>query len=303
MEALEVEALEVEVPLEVGNMFTMKKCFLLFLFICLSCNDFGSLKLISNLSKNLEEVSGTEIVEKSKLIWMLNDGGNKSKIYGVSKKGKIIRDISIKAKNNDWEDLTSDENGNLYIGDFGNNYSKRKNLAILKIKHKDLSSSKKVHVEKIKFYYPNQSKFPPKKKKLYFDSEAFFYYKNAFYIFTKSRVKDKFGKTSLYKVPAKKGNHEAEFISEFDNGKTMDSWVTSADISKDGSKVALLTPASVLIFTNYKSDNFLSGDVKKIALKQISQKEGVAFKNKNTLLITDEKAHGVGGNFYELSIN
>ena len=281
----------------------MKQIINLFSFLLLaSCNNFGNLELVSNLSKNLEEVSGTEVVSNSKLIWMLNDGGNKAKIYGVSKKGKIVKDISVKAKNHDWEDLASDEKGNLYIGDFGNNESRRKNLAILKIKHKDLSSSKKIKVEKIKFYYPDQTKFPPKKKQYFYDSESFFYHKNFFYIFTKSRVKNKFGRTSLYRVPATVGNHKAEFISEFNNGKEMDSWITSADISKDGKKVALLSPSSVLIFSDFKKDDFLSGKLTKIHLDQISQKEGITFKNNNTLLITDEKAHGVGGNFYELAI-
>ena len=88
----------------------MKKiAFLFCLLVIISCTDFGELKLISNLSKHLEEVSGTEVVSNSKLIWMLNDGGNKSKIYGVSKKGKIVKVLTVKAKNNDWEDLTSDE--------------------------------------------------------------------------------------------------------------------------------------------------------------------------------------------------
>ena len=41
--------------------------------------------------------------------------------------------------------------------------------------------------------------------------------------------------------------------------------------------------------------------LKKIKLNYPSQKEGITFKNKNTLLITDEKAHGAGGNFYELT--
>lgn len=281
----------------------MKKyIFLLSFLLLISCQNFGELKLISNLSNDLDEVSGTEVVTNSNLIWMLNDGGNKSEIYGVSKKGKVKEKLIIKAKNNDWEDLASDEKGNLYIGDFGNNESKRKNLVILKIKHKDLASSKKVEVEKIKFQYPNQSKFPPKKKQYYFDAESFFYYNNSLYIFTKSRVRNKFGKTSLYKVPAKEGNQKAVLISEFNGCNEMDCWITSADISNDGSRVALLSPSSVLIFSDYKNDNFLSGKLTKIPLNYTSQKEGITFKDNTTLLITDEKAHGAGGNFYELKI-
>jgi hypothetical protein len=282
----------------------LKKIFFLLSVLCLlSCTNFGELKLISNLSKSLEEVSATEVVSSSKLIWMLNDRGNKSKIYGVSKKGKIVKVIKVNAKNNDWEDLTSDEKGNLYIGDFGNNESRRKNLAILKVNAKDLLSSKKVEVEKIRFYYPNQTNFPPKRKQLFFDAESFFFHKNSFYIFTKSRVKSKFGKTALYKIPATKGNHKAEFISDFNSCDEMNCWITSADISNDGKKVALLSPSSVLIFSEYNKDDFLSGKLTKIPFNYNSQKEGVTFKNNNTLLITDEKSHGVGGGFYELKIN
>jgi hypothetical protein len=282
----------------------LKKIFFLLSVLCLlSCTNFGELKLISNLSKSLEEVSGTEVVSNSKLIWMLNDRGNKSKIYGVSKKGKIVKVIKVNAKNNDWEDLTSDEKGNLYIGDFGNNESRRKNLAILKVNAKDLLSSKKVEVEKIRFYYPNQTNFPSKRKQLFFDAESFFYHKNSFYIFTKSRVKSKFGKTALYKIPATKGNHKAEFISDFNSCDEMNCWITSADISNDGKKVALLSPSSVLIFSDYNKDDFLSGKLTKMPFNYNSQKEGITFKDNNTILITDEKAHGVGGCLYELKIN
>ena len=282
----------------------MKKIFFLLSVLCLlSCTNLGKLKLISDLSKTLEEVSGTEVVLNSKLIWMLNDGGNKSKIYGVSKKGKIVKVLKVNAKNNDWEDLTSDKEGNLYIGDFGNNESRRKNLAILKVNLKDLSSSKKVEVEKIRFYYPNQTNFPPKTKKLFFDAESFFYHKNSFYIFTKSRVKSNFGKTGLYRIPATKGNHKAEFISDFNSCEGMNCWITSADISNDGKKVALLSPSCVLIFSEYKKDDFFSGRLTRIPFNYNSQKEGITFKVNNTLLITDEKAHGVGGGFYELKIN
>lgn len=282
----------------------LKKIFFLLSVLCLlSCTNFGELKLISNLSKSLEEVSGTEVVSSSKLIWMLNDKGNKSKIYGVSKKGKIVKVIKVNAKNNDWEDLTSDEKGNLYIGDFGNNESRRKNLAILKVNAKDLLSSKKVEVEKIRFYYPNQTNFPPKRKQLFFDAESFFFHKNSFYIFTKSRVKSKFGKTALYKIPATKGNHKAEFISDFNSCDEMNCWITSADISNDGKKVALLSPSSVLIFSDYNKDDFLSGKLTKMPFNYNSQKEGITFKDNNTILITDEKAHGVGGCLYELKFN
>ena len=106
----------------------MKKANLYFLFFVLaSCSNYGQLTLVSDLPSSLKEVSGNEIIYNSELIWMLNDSGNKAEVFGVNKDGKIKSIIKIKAKNHDWEDLTSDEKGNLYIGDFGNNNLKEKN--------------------------------------------------------------------------------------------------------------------------------------------------------------------------------
>ena len=175
----------------------MKKIGILFSFLLfLSCQNFGQLKLVTNLPKVLEEVSGTEIVPKSEFIWMVNDGGNKPTLFGLNDKGKIIKEIYIKAKNHDWEDLASDEKGNIYIGDFGNNLSKRKNLSIIIVEQNELDE-KNAEVDRIEFEYPNQYKFPPKKKDKYFDAESFFYFNNSLYILTKSRVKGNYGKTTL----------------------------------------------------------------------------------------------------------
>jgi WD40 repeat protein len=280
----------------------MKKItILLNLFLLISCQNFGQLKVITDLPKDLEEASGIEFIKGSKLIWIINDSGNKAKLYGISKKGKIKREISIDKKNKDWEDLTSDNDGNIYIGDFGNNDNERKNLRILKIKNKFLSK-KKADVKKIEFEYEDQDDFSPKKKEMFFDAESFFYYKNYFYIFTKSRVEKNYGKTSMYKVSAKEGEHKALLIGEYDNGNKNDSWITAADISKDGKKMALLSQKNIIIFSDFQGDDFLSGKIKKIELKHRTQKEAICFKDNNTVFIIDERSGGEGGFLYELKL-
>lgn len=275
---------------------------LLVLFLFYGCENFGQLKVIADLPKDLKEVSGIETTEKSKYYWMLNDGGNKPRIFALSKKGNIKREISIDSKNHDWEDLAADDKGNLYIGDFGNNKSDRKNLRILKVSKKSLKK-KKAKVSKIKFKYQDQTDFKLKKDELFFDAESFFYHNKYLYIFTKSRVHKSYGLTTLYRIPAKKGEHIAKKIGTYNNGADMQSWITSADISPDGKTVALLTLKSVLLFSNFQNDNFLDGNVKKIDLKHVSQKESIAFKDNKTLLIADEKSHGRKGFLYELLID
>jgi hypothetical protein len=279
----------------------LKKILFLFLITCFNC-DTGNLTVLADLPSVLNEVSGIEIDSKRDLIWMLNDSGNASKIYGLDTKGKIIRTLKIHAKNNDWEDLTSDKEGNIYIADFGNNANKRENLAILKVSKDSLDNPKETRIERISFYYPNQKKFPPKKKHLYFDCEAFFYFNNSLYLFTKSRVKDDFGKTNLYKIPAKQGNYEAQFMASFKTCNDVSCWITSADISNDGQQIALLTLDAVWVFSDYKNDKFFNGKVTKHAFDFESQKESVCFKDANTLYITDEKTLGKGGNLYEFKL-
>ena len=280
----------------------MKRILLIFILLCYNC-DTGNLNVIADLPNSLYEASGIETTSKSDLIWMLNDGGNKPELFGLNANGDILKTLKIKAKNNDWEDLTTDNKGNIYIGDFGNNKNKRKNLAILKVNKDSLNNSGEINIERISFYYPNQKKFPPKKKQMHFDCEAFFHFNDSLYLFTKSRERHNFGKTNMYKIPAKRGNHKAQFISSFKTCADIQCWVTSADISADEKQIAILSPKGVWILSDFTADDFFSGTVVKHEFSFESQKESVCFINKNTLLITDEKAHGRGGNMYELKLN
>ena len=58
---------------------------------------------------------------KSNGLWAVQDSGNESKLFNIDDKGGVIGEVNVGITNNDWEDLTCDAEGNLYIGDFGNN--------------------------------------------------------------------------------------------------------------------------------------------------------------------------------------
>jgi len=238
------------------------------------------------------------MIANSDLIWMVNDSGNRSEVFGVNQDGEIQRVVKVMAKNHDWEDLTSDEKGNLYIGDFGNNNRKRKKGSILKIENQELLYQDEVAVSKISFEYPKLEG----QKKASFDAEAFFYHQNYFYIFTKSRQKKKLGRTLLFKVPNVEGKHVAEFISEYSFCNHVDCRITAADISEDGKKVVLLNHQAVFVLTNFEEDDFYASELVEIPLEHASQKEGVCFKDSNTLFITDEYSMSTKGNLYSFSI-
>ncbi len=262
------------------------------------------MKFIAKVPGALKEVSGVEMDVRSGLLWMINDSGNKPILYGVNTTGIIEKRIVVKAKNKDWEDITFDTIGNLYIADIGNNENKRKHLTIYKVSAQELTSNSKVSVEEIEFSYPDQLSFPPKKKHRFFDAESLFFFNEFLYVSTKSRVNKQYGKTTLYRIPAKVGNHKAVKIGSFETCiSDISCWVTAADISPDGSKVVLLNHNTLYVFSKFSGDQFFNGNVKVYPLPHTSQKEGVVFKDNRTLYITDEKSHGKGGNLYEFTLD
>lgn len=275
-------------------------------FILIACqNDSETLVTLYNLPKKLKEVSGIVYREKDNLFWTLEDSGNANKIYGLNvANGAIEKTITIENTSNvDWEDITKDKAGNLYIGDFGNNDNVRKDLCIYKIDKNALNQENAIPVYKISFSYPEQKMFPPKKTALFFDVEGFIELKNNFYLFTKNRSKGFDGSVLVYKIPNKPGFHQAVLLGKL---KTCDNYnhcvITSAAISPDDSKVVLLAHDKVVLLENFKGDNFLNGKQSELKLGHFSQKEAICFKNNGTLIISDEKTKKIGGNVYQVSL-
>jgi hypothetical protein len=279
----------------------LKWLFVALVFIC--CAKPHIITELFTLPENLEETSGVEITAKSDLIWTLEDSGNKPELYALDKSGKIVHTLKIQdALNNDWEDLASDNEGNLYIGDFGNNDNGRHDLAIYMINVHDLNKDSAPIFKRFSFFYPEQTGFPPKKREKFYDAEAFFVYKNSFYVFTKNRSME--GSDSrLYRIPAIEGNHPATLVGTF---QTCDSFrkcaITGADISNDGKKIALLSNQKVWLIEKFKNDAFLNGKVREIDLGNQSQLEGVCFKNNSKLYLVDERDKHTGGKLYELKL-
>ncbi len=235
---------------------------------------------------------------------MINDSGNPDKIYKVNFKGELLKEFRIdNGKNKDWEDMASDEKGNVYIGDIGNNNSSRKDLVIYKIPNPENEKGQKTEARKIKFSYPDQKKFPPKKKNLKYDSEALFYRQGHLYIITKNRTDPFDGEALIYKVPAQKGDHKAELINSFTPCKDYSGCrITSADISPDGSRIVLLSYGKLWVFTEFKGDDFTNGKIEFIDLGATTQLESVCFLDDNTLLLADEQRAGTGRNLYSYTI-
>jgi len=241
----------------------------------------------------LDEASGVEI-DRNGLFWAINDQGNSNDIFCFGADGILLKKIKVDdSKNIDWEDLTLDQKDNLYIGNFGNNENDRKNLSIYKIK--DFSSIDKKHVKskKIEFSFQNQKKFPPKETKMHFDVEAFFAYKDSLYLFSKDRSTPFEGITNLYKLPTKKGEYKATFLSTFFTSPySYEGRITAADISSDGSKVILLAEDVIYYFTDFQFPDIFGGVMEQIPLPVKRQFEGAVFGKDDEIYLVNEIAYG-----------
>lgn len=265
--------------------FTLKPL-LLSVLLVFSCHT-GKLNVIADLPNSLKEVSAIEVVSGSDLLWTIEDAGNKNTIYGINKKGKLIKDIDIDGGSNiDWEDLTSDKQGHLYIGDFGNNSKNRDDFTIYKVSHLEADETT---AQRINFVLP--------KKVNSEDFEAFFLFNNYFYIFSKENKS-----CMLLKVPNVIGKHTAELISDF-KMKGKRTKVTGAAINEAGNTVVLLNHDKLWKLTDFKTDDFFKGTIEEVDFKHTSQKEGICFKNNSTVYITDEKTKSEGGNLYEFKLD
>ncbi|MFN3852680.1 MAG: hypothetical protein ACK4NY_24845 [Spirosomataceae bacterium] len=226
------------------------------------------------LPECINENSGLATAWQEGYYWTHDDSGGNPELYMIGENGRVYDTLAVNdAINVDWEDLAKDHEGNIYIGDFGNNTQSRKDLAIYKFKN-GVS-------EKITFHYADQSTFPAHKR--IFDCEAFFWTNDKLYLFSKSW--DRTDRTTkLYEIPAKAGNY-AITVKDSIYLKTP---VTAADISPDGKQFALLTYGKIFVFETSEGKIDFSKPKNCIKIGR-GQVEALAYINNTDFIVTNEQ--------------
>ncbi|MEO7988394.1 MAG: hypothetical protein ABI663_02575 [Chryseolinea sp.] len=262
---------------------------------------------LGDLPPRLFESSGLEYTRDSTgdNVWTIVDS-NLAILFCLDSTGQIKKAIHLNNVNHGWEDLSQDDQGNFYIGDFGNNFNKRKDLKIYKIPSPDSIKEKVITAEIIQFHYPDQHEFPPKPHLKNFDMDAMVCFGNSIYLFSKNSSTPFTGYTKMYRLPNAPGNYTAELVDSLylGPGYKYNTWVTGADLSPDKKTLAILTQDKVWLFTCFKGDAFLKGKKQTIQLNHFSQKEGICFRDNETLFISDERTENIlGGSLYTLKLN
>jgi len=218
------------------------------------------------------------------VIWTHNDSGDEARIFPIRPDGEIVlpegmgeadyAGIAVAgATNRDWEDIAIDGEGNLYIGEIGNNGNRRKNLGVYIVPEPDPASAVAAEpAEFVPFRYPDQDAFPP--EKMNFDAEALVYAGDALYLLTKHRSDSE---TKLYRFPSlepSKEPHVLELVDSFDIG----GMVTGADVSPDGRSLVVVTYDTVWVFESEPGDWF-DGKIRTRKINNAEAPETAKYQN------------------------
>ena len=180
-----------------------------------------SFRILAKLPPKLTETSGLAPAGAG-TVYVHNDSGNLPELYEINPgNAQIIRTIRISGRRNtDWEELAWDSSF-LYIGDFGNNSGRRKDLMILKVSRAEIVLRDTVPAGLISFHYPEQTRIKAGRAHN-FDCEAMIAMGDSLYLFTKNR--GDLG-TDIYRLPADTGTYAARHTGHF-NTRGL---VTAAD--------------------------------------------------------------------------
>ena len=250
----------------------------------------------------LHEVSGMVGLnnEARDSLFLLNDSGNAPEIFKVNFAARQVSSWELPIRNRDWEDLAADPAGNLYIGDFGNNLNRRKDLRIYII-HPQTR-----RLDSILFQYPDQTAFPPARTEDWnFNCEAMVFFRDSLHLFSKNVFRGNFY-TKHYTLPARPGSHTATLR---DSIRLPGHVVTGASVSPDGRTLALISyyfgkkwgfwpvsRAAVFFFDGFSGSQFFGGKMSRQRLRKFlvhRQYESVVLLGDGYFLIANEaeRAH------------
>lgn len=234
-------------------------------------------------SFDIQECSGIVKSRQSpNLYWVHNDSSRGSRVFGIRRDGSLVASFPTHLPNTDWEDIATDNAGNLYLGDFGNFHNTRRDLAIHVLKEPvSTEASSDIFGTSHRFAYPDQIEFPPARR--IYDCEALFWARGELFLLTKS-LGDTYTRLYCFESLEADSVNRPTLVGSFDIGPQ----VTAADATSDGKMLAVLTTRSVWVFERpANSRNYLDG---KASMRRIQagQCEAICWDDDDTLIIANE---------------
>ena len=281
----------------------MKNIYLLVGLILFGCSnkeidsaEIDSAEIVNKivLPKIINETSGLEFYNNNFITH--NDSGGEPSLYVFNEMGEVIETIGLnknpdfEIENNDWEDITND-NEYLFVADTGNNFGNRDNLNIIRVsKGTDFMVDGIIEIS-----YSDQESFFPRPKHKY-DAEAIIVIEDKIALFSKDRENLN---TDLYLVDK---NQNGSQILTSEVSYNVNTLITGGDYDEDRNLLALVSYNSngnqyLTLFKNFELNNLENNTFNKfkIPLEQ-AQIEAVKIIDEKTFWVTSED-EGVGSPF------
>lgn len=193
--------------------------------------------------KSIKESSGLAASRKYPgVYWTQNDSGNGPYVFAIARDGKFIAEYPIaQARNTDWEAISVDDGGHLYVADIGNNDLKRDRALVYRVDEPDpAAAGPKGKGMALKVNRVWRLKYPGKP----FDAESFFVWEGKGYVISKLLSGRNAG---LYRFDLAAAGAEAVALEHVCD-LPIRSPVSDAAISADGARLAVLTVTGPNLF-------------------------------------------------------
>ncbi len=175
------------------------------------------------------------------IFWVHNDSGNPPVLFAVKRDGQLIRSYRVEVPNVDWEDIATDDEGHLYLGDIGNNDNRLPIRAIHRIDEPDPAMPMD---EPLKATASTYYRFP---EGIRFDAEGLFVAEGRAFVVTKRRDG---GEAKVFAIRFDPpGSLLRPTLPE--HVATLPGCVepaTGADLSPDGRLLAVVTTKTVHVY-------------------------------------------------------
>ncbi len=253
----------------------------------------------------LDEISGIVKSSYGDFYWVHNDSGDRARLFAVDADFTVLKPPYLRVSLDDWEGHVIDNashfdwedialaDGVLYIADVGNNGNARRDLGVYVVNEPHpLAIPRMRALKHLPIRYPDQHGFPG--DRWHFDCEAVFVSAGKLYFITKHRAP---GEISGWEAGAKLYRLDTEFTDR-ENVLTLIGQrddimlATAADLSPDGSRLAVATYSALWIFDRpAQGDDWFAGKAWKLELERAvaKQLEAVAWEDDSTLRLVNEQ--------------
>jgi hypothetical protein len=238
------------------------------------------------------------------VLWSMNDGGSKPRIYAFDEHGSRVGRIRLEeARNRDWEDISSftlDGEPYLLVADVGDNDAKRKKVTLYVVAEPDLAEDDKVKLEPA---WRVDLRFPDGPRDV--EAVAVDIANERVVLLTKRDIPP-----VLYEVPLRPATNKTITATRLGTVATLPpptrqdvdqaiftkDWhwqPTGMDLSADGTRVVVLTYRAVYVYRRGPGESLyesLSGRPYRLGLGNFRDAESVAFSaDGESIFVTVER--------------